>query len=37
MGPSAWHADREGLARRIRELPQPVAVTASVTAAVYRR
>ncbi|MEV0536264.1 putative RNA methyltransferase [Kitasatospora sp. NPDC050463] len=37
MGPSAWHTDRERLAARLADLPDPVEVTASVTIAAYRR
>ncbi|MEU1423900.1 putative RNA methyltransferase [Kitasatospora sp. NPDC005751] len=37
MGPSAWHTDRERLAARLADLPDPVEVTASVTVAAYRR
>ncbi|MFJ8430642.1 putative RNA methyltransferase [Kitasatospora sp. NPDC094019] len=37
MGPSAWHTDPERLAERLAALPDPVAVTASVTVAAYRR
>jgi 23S rRNA (guanine745-N1)-methyltransferase len=36
MGPSAWHVDADGLARRIRAVSEPVVVTAAVTIAVYR-
>jgi 23S rRNA (guanine745-N1)-methyltransferase len=35
MGPSAWHADPGVLADRIRELPDPVPATVSVTLSVY--
>jgi 23S rRNA (guanine745-N1)-methyltransferase len=37
MGPSAFHTDSEELAERIGRLPEPMAVTASVTVSVYRR
>jgi len=37
MGPSAWHAGPGTLRRRIAALDDPVAVTASVTVATYRR
>ncbi|MFD7417066.1 putative RNA methyltransferase [Kitasatospora purpeofusca] len=37
MGPSAWHTDPARLAERLAALPDPVAVTASVTVAAYRR
>jgi 23S rRNA (guanine745-N1)-methyltransferase len=37
MGPSAHHVDAERLAELIAGLPEPVAVTASVSLAVYRR
>ena len=36
MGPSAWHTDADELSRRIRQLPEPVSVTTSVTIGVYR-
>lgn len=37
MGPNAFHTDRAALRERIRSLPMPVDVTASVTLSVYRR
>jgi 23S rRNA (guanine745-N1)-methyltransferase len=37
MGPSARHVDRAELERRIAALPEPVAVTVSVTISVYGR
>lgn len=37
MGPSARHGEPAALAQRIRSLPAPVSVTASVTVATYRR
>lgn len=37
MGPSAWHTDSERLDDAIAGLPEPVAVTVSVTVAIYRR
>ncbi len=37
MGPSAWHADPDATAERVRLLPEPVAVTLSVAIGVYRR
>ncbi len=36
MGPSAWHADPDALAERIRTLPEPMEVTAAVTLSIYR-
>lgn len=36
MGPSAWHAESYEMAARIRQLPEPVSVTLSVTMGVYR-
>ena len=36
MGPSAWHTDADELTGRIRQLPEPVSVTMSVTIGVYR-
>jgi len=36
MGPSAWHADSEAIAERVRQLPEPVRVTLSVTIGRYR-
>jgi 23S rRNA (guanine745-N1)-methyltransferase len=36
MGPSAWHADPDALARAIAALPDSVRVEASVTVGVYR-
>jgi len=36
MGPSAFHTDAEELAERIARLPEPMAVTASVTVSVHR-
>ena len=36
MGPSAWHTDADELSRRIRQLPESVSVTMSVTIGVYR-
>lgn len=36
MGPSAWHVDREHIARQVRALDDPLHVTASVTMSVYR-
>jgi 23S rRNA (guanine745-N1)-methyltransferase len=35
MGPSAWHADRDGRARAIAALPEPMAVTATVAVSRY--
>lgn len=37
MGPSAWQADPGASKARIRELPDPLAVTLSVTLSVYLR
>ncbi|GAA2346064.1 methyltransferase domain-containing protein [Saccharopolyspora halophila] len=37
MGPSAWHTGSEELRERVRDLGDPVAATASVTVATYRR
>ncbi|MFL5825788.1 MAG: putative RNA methyltransferase [Thermoleophilaceae bacterium] len=37
MGPSAFHTDPEELAERIARLPEPMAVTASVTVSVHPR
>lgn len=37
MGPSARHAVDAAVAERVRALPEPMAVTASVTVSVYRR
>jgi 23S rRNA (guanine745-N1)-methyltransferase len=37
MGPSAHHVEPGRLERRVAGLPEPVAVTASVTLSVYRR
>jgi 23S rRNA (guanine745-N1)-methyltransferase len=37
MGPSAWHVDEESVAERLAALPDPQAVTLSVTLSVYRR
>lgn len=37
MGPSAFHLDRAGLARRVAALPEIVPVTLSVTVSAYRR
>lgn len=36
MGPSAWHVAPDELDRRAGDLPEPVAVTLSVTVTVYR-
>jgi len=36
MGPSAWHADHEQVARQVRDLREPLEVTASVVMSVYR-
>jgi len=36
MGPSAWHVDAAQLTAAIAQLPEPVAVTASVTVSVFR-
>ncbi len=36
MGPSAHHSERESLAERAAALPDPVAVTGSVTLSTYR-
>ncbi|HEY0700071.1 MAG TPA: 23S rRNA methyltransferase, partial [Micromonospora sp.] len=35
MGPSAWHSQPDQLAARIADLPEPVAVTASVDLTVH--
>lgn len=35
MGPSAWHADLDGLADRVAALPEPVTVTVAVRLAAY--
>lgn len=37
MGPSAWHGDAAARRERIAELGEPVAVTAAVRVATYRR
>jgi 23S rRNA (guanine745-N1)-methyltransferase len=37
MGPSAWHLDPMVLRERVRELEDPVPVTASVIVSAYRR
>jgi 23S rRNA (guanine745-N1)-methyltransferase len=37
MGPSAHHVAADVLAQRVAGLPSPLAVTASVSVAVYRR
>jgi 23S rRNA (guanine745-N1)-methyltransferase len=37
MGPSAWHVDDESVAERLATLPEPLAVTASVTLSRYVR
>lgn len=37
MGPSAWHADPQEMARRIAALPDPVTVTLAVSVAVLQR
>jgi 23S rRNA (guanine745-N1)-methyltransferase len=37
MGPSAWHVDEESVAERLRALPDPLAVTASMTLSRYVR
>lgn len=37
MGPSAWHVDVESVAERLAALPDPLAVTLSVTLSVFRR
>jgi 23S rRNA (guanine745-N1)-methyltransferase len=36
MGPSAWHRDPAGLAARVANLPEPVAVTAAFRLTAYR-
>ncbi len=36
MGPSAWHLDHAQTRERIDQLPEPVAVTSSVTLSCYR-
>lgn len=36
MGPAAWHAGPATLAARIRELPEPIPVTVSVTLSLHR-
>ena len=36
MGPSAWHADPDRLARRLADLPEPIQTTASVRVTAYR-
>ncbi|MQA16613.1 MAG: methyltransferase domain-containing protein [Pseudonocardiaceae bacterium] len=35
MGPAAWHTTPEALRERVRALPDPVTVTASVTVSAY--
>ncbi len=37
MGPSAWHIDEQSLDERLAALPEPLAVTLSVTLSVFRR
>ena len=37
MGPSAWHVDEQSVAERLRALPDPLAVTASMTLSRYVR
>jgi len=37
MGPSAWHVDEQSLDERLAALPEPLAVTLSVTLSVFRR
>jgi 23S rRNA (guanine745-N1)-methyltransferase len=37
MGPSAWHVDEASVAERLATLPDPLAVTASVTLSRYVR
>jgi 23S rRNA (guanine745-N1)-methyltransferase len=37
MGPSAWHVDEQSVAERLATLPDPLAVTASVTLSRYVR
>ena len=37
MGPSAWHVDEESVGERLATLPDPLAVTASVTLSRYVR
>jgi 23S rRNA (guanine745-N1)-methyltransferase len=37
MGPSAWHVDEESVAQRLAALPEPLAVTLSVTLSAFRR
>lgn len=37
MGPSAWHADPDRLARRIAALPEPITVTAAMVLGRYAR
>lgn len=36
MGPSAWHVDTDELRERVRQLPEPMSVTLSITVGVYR-
>jgi len=37
MGPSAWHVDEQSVAERLRALPDPLAVTASMALSRYVR
>jgi 23S rRNA (guanine745-N1)-methyltransferase len=37
MGPSAWHVDEQAVTERLRALPDPLAVTASMTLSRYVR
>ena len=37
MGPSAWHVDEQSVAERLRALPDPLGVTASMTLSRYVR
>jgi 23S rRNA (guanine745-N1)-methyltransferase len=35
MGPSAWHVDQESTAERLAAMPEPIAVTVSVSVSRY--
>ena len=37
MGPSAWHVDEQSVSERLKTLPDPLAVTASMTLSRYVR
>jgi 23S rRNA (guanine745-N1)-methyltransferase len=37
MGPSAWHVEEQSVAERLAALPDPLAVTASMTLSRYVR